>query len=509
MSLVTIRFAIWVALFLIVYYIVPKCHQWRVILIGNIVFLWMAGPASLVASLLIAVVAYITGLLLDYNQNKLQKDKKKIATDAVNRKEQIRVLKKKRQCANTAILLICVLLVSGFWVLYKSGCIVWFTPLAISYYSFVAISYVTDVCQSKFTAEKNFFHFYTFLAYFPQLVEGPFSRYDVLREKLMSGHIFCMSIFSEGILRMLYGYVKKLLLADTLLMVISPMLESEPGNAYYNVLLIILLPLQQYADFSGCMDIVLGLSRTMGISLTENFRSPIFSKSIEEVWRRWHITLGAFCKDYIFYPVALNKRIVAIGKKIEKRFPKWGRLFPTQCALIAVWTFIGLWHGFAWKYLLWGWMNLAIIMLTVMLKGKYASIRRWLHITDKSQPWSIFCIIRTYLLFGLMEFVADVSSAGVALRGMRSFFLRSAWGTEQVASALQLVLEGKWWLIIGITLLVLALDILKENKINIYSYVQSQPICLRMMLYIGLFYLILLFSYSNIDINAGFAYANF
>lgn len=509
MSLVTIKFAIWAALFLAVYYIVPERHQWKLIFIGNLSFLWMSGLISVVFSLLIAGTAYVAACLLDKNQKKNKKDRDRIAADALDRKERIRELKKKSKNVNTGIVGVCVLLVVGLWLLYKGGQITWITPLAISYYSFVAISYVVDVCQKKINAEKNFIRFYTFLTYFPQLVEGPFSRYDVLQEKLMSGHRFCLSNFSEGILRMLYGYIKKLLLADMLLTVITPMLNAEPGNAYYTVLLIILLPLQQYADFSGCMDIVLGLSKTMGIPLTENFRSPFFSKSIEEIWRRWHITLGAFCKDYIFYPVALSKRIVVFGKRLGKKFPEWGKLFPTQCALIAVWTFIGLWHGFAWKYLLWGWMNLFIIMLSVMLKEWYETIKGKLQITDQNVLWNVFCMVRTYLLFGIMEFVADVSSAGVALHGFEATLSKLAWKKENFENFTKLLADGKWWLILIVVLLVLIVDIAKERGKNIYSCIHAQPICLKMMIYIGLFYMILLFSDGGIDINAGFAYANF
>lgn len=510
MNLTTVQFSIFVMLVLAIYYVIPTRHQWKCILVSNFVFLWFAGWASVWALLLIGLISYASAILIGTGKDRLEAHKNEFNGSAAEKKKTARELKNKLKQRNVKILIVGIALIFSLWMSAKAGIIRCFTPLAISYYAFIAISYLADVCQGKYRPEKNFAKYLTFLSFFPQLTEGPFSRYESLSRDLGAPHAFSMANLEQGVLRMLYGYVKKLILADSLWLLITPLLEQDYANNWSTLLLVILLPLQQYADFSGCMDIVIGLANLFGISLPENFHSPIFSKSIDEVWRRWHITLGAFCKDYIFYPVALNRSVNKVGKSIGKKSKKWGRFFPVLMSLLCVWTFMGIWHGLAWKYLIWGWMNLLIIGSSLILENRYKIIKSRLHIHEDSQIYTALCICRTYLLFGMMEYMADGSSASWALRGWRMLLTRTGWSQELFKDMLSQIPASVNLLLCGvITVAVLVIDVLQERKVHVVTWIQRRPIVLKSMIYLLLVYTIVLFIPNGVDINAGFAYANF
>lgn len=510
MSLITVRFALFFVLFSVVYYLIPQKYQWWCILAANVLFLYAAGPISVVCILAVALITYLSALWIDRKTETYQKTKKSIDPSNPERK----AIEKKLKANHQRNLFQCAAFgITGavlIWLFSKSGKVSWFLPVAISYYTFIAVSYVQGVYQGKYKPERNFFKYLTFLSYFPQMTEGPFNRYELMREQLFASHTFRFENLSEGILRMLYGYVKKMVLADSLLILVNSLYGLQDTNNYAILALVILLPIQQYADFSGCMDIVIGMSKTFGITMQENFRSPIFSKSIDEVWRRWHITLGAFCKDYIFYPVALNKKLNKLGKNIARRHPKMGKMLPVLVSLGCVWTFMGIWHGFAWKYLIWGWMNLFFISTSLILEDTYRKWKQCLHLTDNTWFWNAFCILRTYLLFGIMEFVADGNSAGSALRGFRGLLFITSWSKECFQNFLDLFSGDFHPFVFMIeVLMILLVDIAKEKKIEIYQTFHQGPVFFKAALYVALFYLIILCAPNGIDVNAGFAYAVF
>ena len=510
MNLTTVKFALFIVLLLIAYYAVPYRHQWKCILLSNFVFLWFSGTISVLAVFLIAGISYTAALCIGKQNDLFMKEKKRLTSSKKENRETVKKLKDMTKQRNTRIFVVGIVLMISFWFNAKNGKISLFMPLAISYYTFIAVSYLADVCQGKYKPETNFWKYLTFLSFFPQLTEGPFSRYEILGTELFQKHSFSISNIEKGILRMLYGYIKKLLLADSLWIMISYMLELNYPNSWATLFLILLLPLQQYADFSGCMDIVIGASRLFGVSLAENFRFPIFSKSIDEVWRRWHITLGAFCKDYIFYPVALNKKINRIGKRVGTNHKEMGRRFPALIALICVWTFMGVWHGLAWKYLIWGWMNLAVIASSLLMERQYARLRDMLHIRQNSRWYIAFCMFRTYLLFGIMEYMADGSSAGWAIRGWKGLLSASTWSNQLLLDIRAEAPETFHPLLcILLTILVVTIDVLKEKKILVSSYIQQRPFAVKCLIYLIMIYLIILFIPTGIDINSGFAYANF
>ena len=297
-------------------------------------------------------------------------------------------------------------------------------PLGISFYTFIATGYLIDVYRETVEPEKNIFRFALFVSFFPQIIQGPISQFNKLQDQLISPHRLEWINFKQGIINIFWGLFKKLVIADCAWRGIKMYYENggingTPDFEGYGgtmVLFISLLyALQLYADFSGGIDISRGICRILGIELEVNFRQPYFSKSISEYWRRWHITLGAWMKNYVFYPIALSdlsKRIstsiarssfgqTAAGKHVSK-------VFTTAMASFIVFLCIGIWHGANSKYIGFGVWNGFIIMLSAMLGPVYARSRDALHIDQDAAWWKLFQMFRTFIIV-LVGYVFDIA----------------------------------------------------------------------------------------------------
>lgn len=200
--------------------------------------------------------------------------------------------------AVVAILLLMLLYVKLGKLFFEAKSII--VPLGISYYTFSVIGYLADVYWGKEKAEKNFLKFLLFILYFPKILEGPIENYRPLADRLFEGHKFDYKQFCFGLQIMVYGAFKKLVVADRLVILTDEIFGTESYVNYGGAMVLVgavFRALQMYADFSGCMDMALGMSQALGIELRKNFNHPFFSKSAAEFWRRWHITLGVWFKD--------------------------------------------------------------------------------------------------------------------------------------------------------------------------------------------------------------------
>ena len=240
-------------------------------------------------------------------------------------------------------------------------------PLGISFYTFQSISYVVDVYRGKHKAQGNFFKHALFVSFFPQLLQGPIGRYERLGSQLYEGHSYNLKELQFGVQRILWGFFKKMVLADRVNAAVLLIFHNYWNyGGWYNVLGVLLYSIQLYADFSGGIDIVIGIAQMFGITMDENFRQPYFSRSISEFWRRWHITLGTWMKDYIFYPFSLSKSMAKFGKWSKKKFGNnVGKLLPVGLADILVFFVVGVWHGAAWKYIMYGIYTVSYTHLTL------------------------------------------------------------------------------------------------------------------------------------------------
>ena len=428
MSVTSIGFLLFVLILVAVYYAIPIKVKWIWLLICSLFFyvsydwrlsFWMIAVAALI---------YIAGLLLQsyndkYNillQNKKGEEKKNLKKEA----------KKKKGIVAS----IFVLVLAAVWVGFKFGdrfaqiyynvaginayVEVIVAPLGFSFLVLIAASYIIDIKRGKIQAQKNFFKLLLWLIFFPQTIQGPIVRYSDTSDQLYNGNRFKEKNIVYGAELMLWGYFKKLMIANYAGVVVSSIFNGRHLGLEY-VFGIVLYALQIYCDFSGGIDIVSGVAEMLGIMLPLNFKRPYFSRSIEEYWRRWHVTLGAWFRDYIFIPLSISNIANRLGKRMRKIFgTKLGNMIPTYCALIIVWSANGVWHGAGINYFLYGFYNGILITMGMQFGEKSALFaEKVLKINRETFSWKLFQMMRTFIFvcLGRILFKADSISGAVSI----------------------------------------------------------------------------------------------
>ena len=384
-------------------------------------------------------------------------------------------------------------------------------PLGISFYTFQSMGYLIDVYNGKYAPEKNPAKFALFVSFFPQLIQGPIARFDQLESQLVTPHRFDLDGIERGLLLMLWGWFKKKVIADRALPPVEAVFGSQ--SAYGGAVIVVgvlFYSLQQYADFSGGIDMVLGVAQLYGIEMMPNFRQPYFSTSLGDFWRRWHISLGAWMRDYLFYPFALTKPMQRFGKWATSHWGKhFGRVLPAAVANLLVFAVVGIWHGPQAHYLAWGLYNGLVIALADLLEPAFKKLNTALHIPTESRGWHVFRIVRTFIIvnigwyFDRNEFVQGC----IYLRNTFTDFNLSALAAN-APGAFAAVSGPAWGLVIISTLLVFAHSVLKEQGRDPYAEVQRLPLALRWGLYYLVIFMVLL-SFICVNETVGFLYANF
>lgn len=401
MALVSYGFGFFCAVLLLLYYIVPGRFQWRILLAASVLFygfsgpLWILYPAA--SSVSVWYLARKIVSMTDQYRNWVQKEQ----PDRTQKKAYNQRLKARQKrflilglLLNFGILAVLkytnFLLSNVEGILHLAGIsgemeyADWVLPLGISYYTFQSMGYLIDVYQRKYDPEKSLLRTALFVFYFPQLTVGPISRFDRLKEELYSPHRFSMDRLATGGQRVLWGYFKKLVVADRIGPAASMITGSpEIYGGVYALLGIVGHVIQLYADFSGGIDIILGISEMFGIHLPENFDRPFSSRSLAEFWRRWHMTLMQWFREYIFFPVstsqAARKLSAAAGRLAGKKAA--GKV-PVYLASLTVWSVTGIWHGASWNWVLWGLANCVFMLLSQELSGLFRSLQSRFPFTD-------------------------------------------------------------------------------------------------------------------------------
>ncbi len=385
-------------------------------------------------------------------------------------------------------------------------------PIGISFYTLQAISYLVDIYREKIEAEKKLLKVMLYLSFFPTVVEGPITRYGDIKDTIYEGTRVTYQNFCFGYQRILFGFFKKMVIADRLnifvkIIFTDYMSYSGPaiflGAIFYTILL--------YMEFSGTMDVVIGSAEMFGITLPENFRQPFFSKNISEFWSRWHISLGQWFKDYIFYPVSLSKPVKKLTTGIKKTFGnRVSSLTMGGIALFAVWSLNGLWHGAGYQYLFFGYYHFTLILLGNIFEPWIVAFCTKAHINRKSIPYRIFQTVKTCILvfIGELFFRADGLRAGFSMmKRILTDFQFHHIGRE-IAS---LGLDIKDYIVLAIALLfVLGISILRERRIPIREKISKKPLVLRWTLYYVLIFAILIFgAYGKGYVPVAPIYADF
>ena len=417
MVFISWTFVLFLAAAVIVYYLVPLRARWTVLLAASAVFYLSGGVKPVCYLLFTASTTYAAGLLLD----RMNRKRGEIPKGDKEAQEKLKS-KKKAVVAVTLIanfgMLYCLKYL-GFTANAISSVIGLFggevnfsvpdfiLPLGVSFFMFQTAGYVIDCYRGKYPAERNYAKYALFASFFPLMVQGPISRYDRIAPTLLSGNRLNCENIRGGIQLMMWGYMKKMIIADRAAVVVNAFFDdyASYGGAV-TAFAVIFYCINLYCDFSGGIDITRGAAQLFGVETEKNFERPIFAASLAEYWRRWHITLGGWMRDYVFYPISLSKSFGKLGKwSREKLGGKLGKIFPTSCATFIVYLIIGIWHGANFRYIFYGFFNGAIITSSLLLVGVYMKMKEKLRINDKALYWRIFSMARTCFIIFIGRFI--------------------------------------------------------------------------------------------------------
>ncbi len=341
-------------------------------------------------------------------------------------------------------------------------------PAGISFYLFAAMGYLVDVYRGKYPAEKSFLKCALFLSFFPALLSGPIGRGDKLLPQLEGYHKFNYVNMREGFFRFLWGAFKKLVLADRLAVVVDTVFAA-PQN--YGCLQVILaacaFSIQIYCDFSAYSDMAVGSARVMGFELMENFRTPYFSRSIAEFWRRWHISLSSWFRDYLYIPLGGSRR-GAVRKYLN---------------VLVVFAVSGLWHGAALSFLVWGLLNGIYQVASALTAPLRARARSVLPLREDGKVLALWQMGWVFLLSTLAWVFFEARSVSSALAVLGNMAKPVLWDVGGLAA---MGMGRKEFLVAGVGVLVLLGVDAYSLKADPARQVADAPRWLRWCVYLAL-----------------------
>lgn len=433
-------FAVFLAVMVLLYYTAARRFQWQLLLIGSFVFYGFSGWPNLIYISVTIASTYAASRRMSALS---QKQAVWLKEDGISREEiksRKTFMTRKRRRVLTACLVFnfgvlavvkyadfvisnvnSIARLSGSGGLPLLGLVL---PLGISFYTFQTMGYIIDVYRGK-EAEPNPFKLALFTTFFPQLIQGPISRYEDLKLTLYSKRSFDSQTFWDGVRRLLWGLFKKLVIADRLMPAYKALTaDAATYHGVYVLFGIILYAVTLFADFTGGIDMALGAAGLFGINIKENFNAPFYSKSTAEYWRRWHITMGSWFRDYLFYPLSTSALFQRFLKRSRKVWGEgFGRRAPVYAATIILWFMTGLWHGANWNFVVWGLLNGAVIIVSQELSPLYKRFHKRVGWKDK-RLYGAFEIIRTFILMCFIRAFDIYDGVAGTFKALASVFTR-------------------------------------------------------------------------------------
>jgi len=512
MNILSLQFIVLMCAAAAVYQIFPKRMRWTVLTAADVIYVLLAQDLMLTAVMAVQItVTYAAACLMeDRNGGLTTLQKKHIMAAAVSFNAAVMILFKEINFFLYPVRLILRTAGAGVSIPF----IHWNAPAGLSYYSLIFIAYILDVYWGVSQAERNPGKMILFAAFFPILTSGPFIRYRDISESLYAGNSITYHSMTYGLQRILWGLFKSLVISNRLGVLVGTIYADPAGYpGAYEFLAFVSFVLQLYTNFSGCIDIIIGISQIFGIEMPENFDSPFYSLSISEFWRRWHMTLGLWLKDYVLYPLLKSKRFRELGETAKRKYgKKWGKQAPLFAGLLITWFLIGFWHGGGWNYI-WGcgiYYGILII-LGEMCGPALLRVNERLGINSSSRGWIAFQRIRTFLIFtaGLSFFR---SYDGLICGLKRWGYALSVWnpGIFFDGSICRLGLDRYDIAVLAVSLAILWIVDVIGHKRSVRDTLAEQNIVIRWGLLLALIFVVIIFGQYGSTYNASsFIYGKF
>lgn len=535
MALNSLSFLLFLAVVLLVYYIVPKKYQWAVLLVASYGFYLASGLAQVIY--IIATTLFTFGMS-HWMQRIRNNNLKEIASrgEDITKEEKLAMKKvSAKKIHRIQVLAVLVNLGVLAYIKFLNGVLSNFddlfalfkwdasmpfinvlVPLGLSYYTFNSLGYLIDVGRGKLEAERHIGKFALFVSFFPSIVQGPLMRYGDVGMQLQQPHEFKYENVKYGAQLILWGLFKKMVIADRVAAISATVfsanfMEFSGSQVFFGVLA---YSFQIYCDFSGGTDITRGAAQMMGLDLPLNFERPFFAISMADFWRRWHMSLGAWMREYVFYPIMLCKPVTALSKTFRKKYGAyWGKLVPSVAAPMVVFFLIGIWHGLTWQYILNGLYNAFLISASVALTPVYKKMTDGLRINTEAFSFRIFQMLRTFCLLCVSRIIVRAPSLGAAkvmlLSVFTDFDMGFLLGVNDEIYNMGLNQQEMTLVVAAIAVLVVV-SILQESGMKIRETLAKQNIVFRWFMILLLIAAILVFGKygANYDASA-FIYGNF
>lgn len=432
---------------LALYYLVPNKFKNLILLISSFIFYFYGEPKYVLLMAFSIISTYICGILVD----------------------------KYRGTKTVKLFLILEIIISiglliyfkyadfiikniNLWLSQKIDLINVLLPIGISFYTFQMISYVVDIYRGEVKVQKNILKLATYVSLFPQLIAGPIVRYSTI-EKQLENREYSINKFSLGVRRFVIGLGKKVLIANVIGTLVNTFFISEDKSILFYWLYAIGVMLQIYFDFSGYSDMAIGLGKMFGFDFLENFNYPYIATSITDFWRRWHISLSSWFRDYVYIPLG--------GNRVSKI--KWIR------NIMVVWILTGLWHGAEWNFIIWGiYFGILLIIEKLFLLKKTEKIPKFLKVI-----YTLFFVMISFIIFNGNEIIENIKG----LFGIGNISVISKESIYYLKSYFIVILIG----IIGATPIMK--NIVKKEKIKKFTNI-LEPIYLFSILLLSTSYII-------------------
>lgn len=450
MTFNSLQFLIFFPAVTLLHFVLPQRFRWIWLLAASYYFYMSWNPSLVFLILFTTAVSYAAALLIERTDNK--KLRKLWLTITLAACLGVLFFFKYFNFLSATVTSIC----RWFYPAARDHLLDLILPVGISFYTFQTLSYVIDVYRGSIEAERHFGYYALFVSFFPQLVAGPIERPQNLLPQLKAEHTFNASDLQSGLKIMLAGFFKKVVIADHLATyVVAVYSNPETATAPAILLATVMFTFQVYCDFSGYTDIAVGCARIMGIRLMQNFNLPYTSRTVHEFWQRWHISLTSWFQDYIFYPIAMNKKLSRFarrwGKKTGNR--QIGTMLPQCVALLITFLLSGLWHGAAWTFVLWGAIHGVYQIIGRLTEKTRGQLWDRLHVNRESKLYALWQMAFVFVLgvLALIFFRANsVSDLGILLKN-----LFTSWRFEGTLDLLGI--DGTGLLTAGVSLVVMSL----------------------------------------------------
>ena len=480
MNYLTIEFYILLLITFVLYYLTPKKWQWLVLLIGSTSFYYFACNhwQQIFVFIVSITMSYIWGVLL--NRQKFKDSKIWLILAVLSSAGPLLTVK-----------FLDFAKISG--INHNTYSIL--IPLGLSFYSLQMISYLVDCYQNKIIAEKNYLKYMLFISFFPQIIQGPIPRFSDLHKQLISEHVFNYEQIVRGIQLIIWGFFLKFMIADKAGVFVDAVFNNPNDYVGFYVLIAgILYSIQLYTDFYSCTTISQGVAQLFGIHITDNFRHPYFSSSVKEFWRRWHISLSYWLRDYIYIPLGGNRN---------------GRAFKFANLMI---TFLvsGFWHGSDWRFVFWGVLHGVYQIVGDVLEKSFDKFYNVLGFQKENVWYKFLNVLITFFLVMFAWIIFRAQGLTVAFKMIKNMVCYLNPWILFNNEIFGLGLDIKEWIVLSTSIIVLIIVSLIQEKYCIRDWFNAQPLLVRWIIYIVSICAVWVFGTYGFGFNAkDFIYGGF